>query len=344
MFFEKRTREATFLSPLEGFKPSTQSIEFRKDPLTKRWCRINVNRARRVKQAKGGETPEEIVRDTEKCYFCPKNLERSTPMLPPGFPKGRLKRGSAILFPNLFPFGQFHAVVVISESHFLKTEEFTSELIKHGIEVSLEYFKHVVRIEEEAKYHMLNWNYLPPAAASIIHPHFQLLADHKPTPTLEEMLQASERYRTQTGSNFWTDLLRGERGCGERLILETDRVSWLASFAPQGQNEVWIIFKEISSITEMTSRDVEEFSEGLSRVLKGYAKLGVESFNLTSFSGPAGEDLYEHYRLNFKLISRPQFRPLYTSDSGFMERFQCEPVIETLPEDLTESLRDGFFE
>ena len=50
--FEKVIREAKLLSPLLGFKLAVHSIEFRKDLLTGRGCRINIERTKRVKQVK----------------------------------------------------------------------------------------------------------------------------------------------------------------------------------------------------------------------------------------------------------------------------------------------------
>lgn len=335
-------RIARFLSPLEGFTPVAQRVEFRRDPLTGRWSRINLERAKRVRQAMG-ESPLELLKASASgCFFCPENLERSTPKLPPEFGEERMRRGEAVLFPNLFPFAEFHAVVVLSREHLLTVREFPPRMLEDALRLSLEYFGRVREVEPGSEYLMLNWNHLPSAAASIVHPHFQLLADRTPTFWLGRVMEGGRRYRRRTGRNFWLDLLREERRRGERWIGEGEGICWLAAFAPQGQNEVWAVFRESSCFGEVGEEEVRELAEGLSLLLKGYADLGVETFNLTSFSGPEGGGSRGYHRLTLRLISRPPLRPLYTSDSGFMERFQYEPVVETVPEELAARLRKVF--
>jgi hypothetical protein len=49
--FVKRTRKAIIKSPLHDFEQIEQTIEYRKDPLTDHWSRVNALRAERVKQA-----------------------------------------------------------------------------------------------------------------------------------------------------------------------------------------------------------------------------------------------------------------------------------------------------
>ncbi|MEM3012424.1 MAG: hypothetical protein QW084_03575 [Candidatus Hadarchaeales archaeon] len=342
MLFRREVREARFLSPVQGFAPVTQRVEFRQDPLTGRWSRINLERAKRVRQAVG-ESPLDLLRESARgCYFCPENLESSTPKLPPEFGDERMSRGEAVLFPNLFPFAEFHAVVVLSREHLLTIREFPPRMLEDALGLSLEYFGRVRKVEPAIGYAMLNWNHLPSAAASIVHPHLQLLADRTPTFWLERVMEGGRRYRGRTGRNFWLDLLKEERRRGERWIGEGGGICWLTAFAPQGQNEVWAVFREASCFGEVGEAEVKELAVGLSRILKGYAELGVETFNLTSFSGPEDGGSRRYHRLSLRLISRPLLRPLYTSDSGFMERFQYEPVVESMPEELAVKLRKVF--
>jgi len=344
--FEKVIREAELLSPLLGFKSDIHPIEFRKDPLTSRWCRINIERARRVKQAKTRETTDStrIVEESrKKCFFCPENLEKTTPMFPSYFPVGRIKGGAACLFPNLFPFGEFHAVGVFSGEHHLPLDQFSPRLLEDCFRVCLEYFKFIYSKRPDIKYCTINWNCMPPAAASIIHPHVQILADHKPTPQLNELVEASMKYHNKNGSNYWIDLIETERKNGERWVGETGSVAWLTSFAPQGNKEVMAIFSDkVSTLIRLNESDLKDFCEGLSKVLKGYHEMSVGSFNMSVFSGPNDRNLSDYYFLNVKLISRPNFEPFYTGDDGFMEKFHCEPIIEARPEDIAEGLRDYF--
>lgn len=337
--FKKSIQEARLLSPLQDFKPVVQSIEVRRDPLTGRRCRINIERTKRPKQAaKAAELCEIIDTSRAKCFFCPGNLEKMTPMFPNNFPNRRIKVGGACLFPNLFPFGEFHAVGVFSEEHCLDLNQFSSKLLKDCFRGCLEYFEQVHERYQKIRYWHINWNHMPPAGASIIHPHVQLTADSDPTSRLQELLSSSKSYHDRNGSNYWSDLVDAESENGERIIGKTGSITWLASFAPEGNNEVMAVFSGSSAIAHLKKRDLNVFSQGASKILRGYHALGVQSFNMTTFSGPCDEDLSEFYLLSAKFVSRPVPRPFYVSDDGFMEKLHHETVVETMPEILAEKL------
>ncbi len=114
-------------------------------------------------------------------------------------------------------------------------------------------------------------------------------------------------------------------------------MTWLASYAPQGNNEVLAVFHELSSIAEIDERSLEELSTGVSRVLKAYRELGVESLNMSLVSGPLDSHL-EYYSLNLRMNSRPKLEEYYTSDCGFMEKIQLESVVESWPEEVAKRL------
>lgn len=342
--FERKVRKAEFLNPQRDFEPEFQSIEFRKDPLMERWSRLNKARLERVKQAEkdDGGFEEVIQNSREGCPFCPENIEEKTPKFPEEFSENRFRVGSACAFPNLFPFGEFHAVVPLTQEHYLPLDEFSSGQIEDGLKAALKYIREVHEDNPEVNYTTINWNCLPPSGASIIHPHFQILTDFDSHTMVKELLRQSRDYRERHGSNYWMDLKAIEREKGERFIGETGPVTWLTSFSPQGNNEVLAIFDEISSVIQMEEKHVRGFSEGLNKILKGYDARGVVSFNMTTFSSQNDRNLSDYYILNTKIASRPYLKPYYTSDVGFMELFHSEAVIETDPEKLASEL-SGYF-
>ncbi len=337
--FDKSTQEAKFRSPLHGFQLVSQQIEVRKNPLTMKRCRINIRRAKRPKQvpAKTAELKELIESSKAGCFFCPENIEKMTPMFAEDLPD-RIKVGEVCLFPNLFPFGGYHAVGAFKD-HYLKLNQFTPKLLEDCLNACLKYFELIHVKHGEIRYWHINWNHMPPGAASIVHPHVQIFADSEPSPCLQELIVKSKEYRDRNGSNYWPNLVDAEKSEKERFIGETGPVTWLASFAPRGNKEVMAIFSGISSLAGLKRRALSGFCAGLSSILKGYHAIGVQSFNLATFSGPCDEDWSESYLMNARLISRPNPAPFYTSDNGFMEKFHQEPIIETTPEDLAEKLR-----
>jgi galactose-1-phosphate uridylyltransferase len=341
IMFEKRILSARFFNPLTGFEEDEQPIEYRKDPLLGIWCRINVKRTERVKQGQGEtEFGELIERSREKCFFCPGNLKRDTPRFMPSIaPEGRIKLGETWVFPNLFPFSQYHAIATISEEHFLDLNEFSQRQIEDTLNASIDYFSRIYRKDREAKYPSFNWNHLPSSGASIVHPHVQLVMDRSPTCITDLYLRASERYYKEKKENYWERLVEEEEK-GERFIASLGGISWFTSFVPLGNNEVNAVFRR-GSLLELESREITAFAEGLRKVLKGYFNLGVRSFNLTTYSAPVGEER-EDFWLSAKIISRPTPQRYYTADAGFMEVLHRERIVESMPEKVAEALRKEF--
>ncbi len=327
---------------LPSLDKEIQQIEFREDPLTGRPCRINGRRAMRIEHARSSAVPEEITGNRDSCPFCPENIDRITTGFEQGFYSERqIRVGECHLFPNMFPLARHHAAATISSSHFLDLDEFKPQMIVDFMMASRQFLTLVRQHDAEAGYPILVWNHLSPSAASMVHPHIQVLADDRPTPYQLSLLEASHRYYSRMGHSFWTDLVREERQAGERYITESDSVAAVASFAPQGNREAQIIFKSASNLEDLREQDAEEFADCLIRLLKSYKGMGVNSFNLSTFSAPLGEKL-EHYSLHAKLISRPVLQPYYRNDTGILERFHHETDIEVMPEAFAQNARRFF--
>ncbi|MEM2989186.1 MAG: hypothetical protein QXU06_04655 [Candidatus Bathyarchaeia archaeon] len=344
MVFEKDVHEAELCDPASNFTQEVQPIEYRRDPLTGARCRINMRRAGRVKQAaKEGRSITASSRTSEGgCAFCPENVERMTPRFPDRFLKGgRVRVGSAILFPNLYPFSKYHGVAVLSEAHNPPLNEIAPESLRDCVRACIEFLAIVRERDPGAVYGSINWNHMPPAGASIIHPHLQVIADPVPTRLQGELLRCSESYFERNGSNYWIDLIEAEAELGERIIHKGRSIVWLASYAPMGNNEVLGISPGTSSIFELDGARLEELSAGLSKILRGYWGLGIGSFNMSIVPGPLDREV-EYYSLNLRIVSRPSPEAHYTSDCGFMERIHLESVVESRPEAVAERLRGAF--
>ncbi len=343
MEFRREMKSMELLSPLAGFERELKWVEYREDPLTACQSRINVARVGRERQAQVGVDLTGVIEGTRgDCLFCPHNIEQRTPRFPPElYPQGRIKRGECLVFPNLFPFAQYHAVGTLTREHFLDLDEFTPEMLVDNIMASRDFIALVHQRDQGAKWPMWIWNHLPPSAASIIHPHVQILVDEAPSPELSRLLRRSEEYFAARGRNYWQDLVEEERELGQRYIAENDSLAVLASYAPRGNREVQLIFKGLSNLADLGEGQAMDFATSVVKILRCYKGMGVNSFNLITYSAPSGERL-DYYWLSARMISRPFFQPFYTNDTGFMERFHDIWVIETLPEDVAAQLRKGF--
>ncbi|MEM2227102.1 MAG: hypothetical protein QW371_06215 [Candidatus Bathyarchaeia archaeon] len=342
--FERALHEVELCDPASGFAPEVQLVEHRRDPLTGALCRINIKRAGRVKEGArwGADTLAPPRVSEADCIFCTRNIEAMTPRFPDRFIKGgRFRVGSAILFPNLYPFSKYHGIAVMHEAHNPPLNKIDPGSLRDCIKACIEFLKVVRGRDPEAIYGSINWNHMPPAGASIIHPHLQTIADPVPTRLQSELLRCSESYFRRHGSNYWIDLIEAEAELGERVIHKGRSIVWLTSYAPMGNNEVLAISPGTSSIFELDGTRLEELSAGLSKILKGYWDLGIRSFNMSILPGPLDREV-EYYSLNLRVVSRPSPEAHYTSDCGFMERIHLESVVESKPEAVAERLRGAF--
>jgi len=325
-----------------SFERDVQYVEFREDPLTRRRCRMNARRARRIRQTRPTSVPAEISEKKEGCPFCPENIDQAVTKFDSGFyAGGRIRKGECCLFPNMFPLARQHVAATLCTSHFLDLDEFSTEMVADCMMAAREFLSLVHKHDCDARYPMLHWNHLSPSAASVVHPHVQVLADARPTSYQETLLEASREYYGRTGRSFWKDILDEERQRGERYIGENESVAAVASFAPQGNREIQIIFKGTSNLMDLRDEEIAGFADCVVRLLKAYKGMGVNSFNMSTFSGPMGERL-EYYSLHAKLISRPVLEPFYRNDTGVLERFHHEADIEVMPEAFAEKAK-GFW-
>jgi len=102
-----------------------------------------------------------------------------------------------------------------------------------------------------------------------------------------------------------------------------------------------MIFKGVGNLADLDERQTRDFAAAIVKILRCYKGMGVNSFNLITYSAPL-KQRPDHYLLSARIISRPVFMPVYTSDAGFMERFYDVWVIETLPEAVAREMRASF--
>lgn len=112
--FKKLEENAVLCNPLKNFEIDSQPIEYREDPLSGLTCFVRTGRAFWAGIYKTDEAVlNKLVEETRgRCFFCPEKVETSTPKFTTDFiSKGRLSRGEATLFPNLFAHKQFSGVL-----------------------------------------------------------------------------------------------------------------------------------------------------------------------------------------------------------------------------------------
>jgi UDPglucose--hexose-1-phosphate uridylyltransferase len=291
---------------------SRGKLQYRTEHLTGLRCRISPDRLKRqIDQSVW------VPSNSDGCPFCPDNVMTVTPTFSDGT---RIIRGESVTFPNLFPFGEGHIVTVLTREHPVVT--FSHQQVVDALLSQIEVLR------KTDGYASINWNFLPSAGASLVHPHMQGLSDSHPSRIVDIYLAASEQYRKKYGRNYW-DAVREQEQSSDRYLFG-DEIPWSAHAVPVGEREVWGMLP-ISTPDGMESY-TDLMARGILEILSLYRKLGTNAFNMSIFFDKNGND--HGYRAFCSMISRINPNPSSTSDSAFMERLHLEPVIMTLPEDL----------
>lgn len=332
-------------SAVQFVKRVRNGVEFRYDPLTRHETRINPARARRPKQGETADSGlmEVVARSKENCVFCPERIQEKVPRFDAALKLdgGRVHVNETLLFPNLNPFGEGHAVAVFSHAHFLSPAQFAAPMLRDAFKAAHTYFVAAHAASPRSVFPTLVWNYMPPSAGSIIHPHIQLLLEETPVPALDALLASASAYAARHGRSYFADLVAAEQAApAERYLGAVGGVHVLASFAPRGTNELLLVVPGVASLFQLTDALIADLAQTLALILPVWeTQLAVGAFNLASYSAPGpvvAPEVAGSFSLHFKLFARPAPRGLYTSDTGPMERVYDAWVIDAVPERLKE--------
>ena len=279
---------------------------------------------------------EELVEESrENCIFCKPLIDKIVAKFPDGFPDGLLKSNGVYVFPNLFPRTEFEAVVTCPEKHFLRLNEFTSNLLLKFFKASFECMHKAVELDPSLEYGVVGCNYLFPAGASLFHLHFQISMRDTPFSRVARLIDGSNRFKELNNENFWEKLVEE----GKDREIKRGRTYWFVPFAPRGFSEVRMMLNK-PSLLDVNERELEEISLGLSNILTYYNDAGFSSFNFALFSGGFGAS---ELPVMLTLCARPNPRPNYLNiDSWYMPFLLGETIVLEKPEALAKKLRAYF--
>ena len=336
--FKKREERAELLDQREGYGRKSIPFEARKDPLTGRVCRVLPFRRKLMESV----IPREVLESSRKgCPFCPEQIDSLTPrFIPEIAPEGRLRRGRAVSFPNAFPYARHNWVVVLSDDHFCHLHQFSVEILRDAFLVAQLGIQRVGKMDPEAIFSSINWNYLPQSGGGLFHPHLQVVVQRVPTTFQEEALEGLRCYQQREDSFFWEDLLSEEIKRGERYLGSFGDVHFFVSFSPGGiLGEVTALFVDRSELDEVTEEDWSHFSEGLRKIFHYLNEGQTFSFNLGLFSGTFPEVRSWVYA---RLCPRMLIPPWNTSDINYFEKLHGEIICVISPEEMAAGLKPFF--
>ncbi len=336
--FRSAKKLAWLHDPRRDFELAGIESEVRYDPLTGESARVcHFAYPKR-------EPPDLLLlaqRTRENCPFCPESVERVTPRYPEELiPGGRMRRGEALLAPNLFPYDDVSAIVVMSGAHWLPMERFPPGLIADALILAREFIGVAKSsLAGREAYGIVTWNYMPPAGASQVHPHLQVIVTDAPGNALRRELDAESAFLADGTRAYPELLLEAERG-GERWLGEDGGVAWWVPWCPLGVlGAAQALFIRRATLGECGDTEIHAFAAFLSRLLGAYAALGLWSFNLTFLPDAEGERSCRH-RLVARLMPRFYLHPhLHNSDTAYLQLLLGEKFAMVSPERHAAELR-----
>ncbi len=339
--FHAERKAARLHDPRRGFELTEVESEVRVDPLTgdsARICHFALN------AGPPGDLDALVEKSRAACPFCPDKVETITPRFPDDLvPGGRLRRGEARVFPNLFPYDEVSAIAVLCDAHFHAMDAMPERVVVDGLTAARDFLRLAApAFAGRAGYGLVTWNYMPAAGATQVHPHMQMIATSNAGNALRRQLAAERDWHARHGRCHAEMLVEAERG-GPRWIGEDARVQWLVPFAPTGLlGDAQAVFAHAASVTDLDDADIAAFAGGLVRVLRGFAARGLWSFNLCFLPAAFGAGDGAH-RLVARLLPRLYLNPaLHVSDVAYMHLLLDEKFAMAWPETVAEGLRTAW--
>ncbi len=309
-------------------------LTIRVDPLTGHSSRI-VSGTKLAPLARPDLT--ELTAPPAFCPFCAATIDAATGTFDPSITaEGRIRRGSAVIVPNLMAYSEFSSVGLYdTASHFLDLPELTPGRVGDLLAAFAAYTRGVNGLRP--LWSSVNANYLPSSGSSLIHPHAQSAHDGIGTTVQRNLVGLSRAW--QGTESYWDALIAQEEG-GDRWIGRRGRVAVLTPWAPIGFHEVWAVVEGARDITELTEEDCADLGIALSTVFQSYYSWNLTAFNWALYGG--GPTPSERYSVLLRVVSRANPDAVYRSDVTYFERLHAEAVIDLAPEAVAAEIRPRF--
>mgnify|MGYP006284685077 CR=1 FL=1 len=324
--FKSDKEISEFYDPSED-KLKEIKIDIRYDPLTEKTSRI-VEKPFPI-----AEDPD--MSDVEKNGFCPmcsENIYGVGARDPRILDKKLGEKGEAVLMANITPYAEYSLVCRLAEEHYLELDEFEVHHFSDAFDLLADYLKRL-KGQVENKFPSIIMNYLKPAGSSIVHPHVQMLVSDVPNDYYKRKYEEGKRFYEENGESYWKALIRED---DQRKIGYTGDIDWLAAFSPQGFEHVKGVFDG-----DFVDIDTEHLSKGIVNVLRKYKEMNYNSFNISIFVSPIGQE--EKYATVLDMVTRSNLDRFYWSDVSALTKLQDEPLTNRKPEDIVEDYKDRFY-
>jgi UDPglucose--hexose-1-phosphate uridylyltransferase len=325
--------------------------EFRQNPITKQWVLIAPNRAKRPEDFRTYSVMHGLPEHDDKCVFCTgkessnKELSRT--------PEGKDWQIRVIenKFHSLEKTKIYqHKDFYVSRAGYGKHEVIVTR--KHNepvalqsistIELSLKTFIeriHAAEADEQVAYAQILHNHGRDAGASVIHPHYQVMAVPMVPPHIHAEMLGCYHYFQDNRSCVYCDIMTEEIGYKDRLVYESEHFVVISAYASRSPFETWILPKRHSArFEDITADEIIHLASVLKFTLgQLYSKLSDPPLNFYIHNMPFIRDkhtMHEERAYHWHLTIFPRL----SIWAGF-EFATGIPVNPMPPEETAEFLR-----
>ncbi len=267
--------------------------EFRQNPITKNWVLIAPARGKRPDQYKTYSVMHGVPEVDAGCVFCPGNEDKN-----PGILKIPKEGDWEIrIIPNKFASLEHTTVYRHKEFYVSHSGDGEHEVIitrKHNEPVALQSIATVEltirtfieRIQSLGRnpslaYVQIFHNHGRDAGASIIHPHYQLMATPIVPPHIHSEILGCYHYFQNHNSCIYCDIIKEEISVKHRLVYESEHFVVISAYASRSPFETWILPKRHGARFEDMSEDEIKHLSFVLKVTLGqlYTKLSDPPLN-----------------------------------------------------------------
>lgn len=296
--------------------------EFRQNPITKQWVLIAPGRGKRPDDYKTYSVMHGIPEEDEKCVFCPCNEKLNVEL--EKFPKSgnwdiRVIRNKFSSLEEMPTYNHKDFYVAHSgdgEHEVIITRKHNEPVALQSIVTVEETLKTFVRRYEQLSkkpnlaYVQIFHNHGRDAGASVVHPHYQLLATPIIPPHVHSEILGCHHYKQIHGSDVYGDILKEELKIKDRIVHESEHFVVLSAYASRSPFETWIIPKrQCARFEEITAEELRHLSFVLKVTLgQLYVKLSDPPLNFYIHTLPIdrGSKTYDEKAFRWHLTIFPR--------------------------------------
>lgn len=325
--------------------------EFRQNPITKQWVLIAPKRAMRPDQYKTHSVMAGEPEHDPKCVFCPgKELQNHELYRYPTGPDWQIwvieNKFHALDSMKVYRHKEFYVSRAGHGSHEVVVTRKHNEPVAlqsaATIELSLRTFiarYHLLAEDDAIAYVQIFHNHGRDAGASLIHPHYQIMATPMIPPHVHQEVAGCYHYYQLNKTCIYCDIIAEEQMVKDRVVFETDDFIVLSAYASRKPFETWILPKKHGARFEQMSKgELQNLSYVLKTVLgQLYTKLGDPPLNFYIHTMPIARNqhtMHEEGSYHWHLTVFPRI----TIWAGF-EYATGIPVNPMPPEESTEFLK-----